>query len=122
MADPSAPATDIDDKLAGLRAELAEIVEQRSAAIVAGNPAEAARLDAEANQMERNIAAHEEAQRAVERAAVTIADDRDAARAERLRERLRKLARAARDRAEELNQAIGRAVDLGQIDDVASQN
>lgn len=106
MADPSAPAADIDENLAKLRAELAEIVEQRSAAIVAGNPAEAARLDAEANQMERNIAAHEEAQRAVDRAAATIVDEREAARAERLRERLKKLARAARERAEELNHAI----------------
>jgi hypothetical protein len=106
MADNSAPATELDEKLAGLRAELAKIIEQRSAAIVAGNVAEAARLDAEANQLDRNIAAHEEARLAVDRAAETLADEQQAARAERARERLKKLARAARERAEELNEAV----------------
>lgn len=106
MPDPSASATELDQRLATLRAELAEIIELRSAAIVAGNPAEAARLDAEANQRERNIGATEAARQAVDEAATTLADEEEAATARKRREHLKGLARTTRERAAALNDAI----------------
>lgn len=106
MANPSTSATELDERIATLRAELADIVEQRSAAIVAGNSAETARLDAEANQRERAITATEAARLAVDEAAATLADEEEAARARREREKLKGLARTARERAAALNEAI----------------
>lgn len=103
---PSSPATELDNRLATLRAELAEIVEHRSAAIVAGNSAEAARLDAEANQREREIVGIEAARLAVDEAAATLANEEEAARAQREREKLKGLARDVRQRAAALNEAI----------------
>lgn len=106
MANPSASATELDGRIATLRAELAEIVEQRSAAIVTGDTVEAARLDAEANHRERAITATEAARGAVDEAAATLADEAEATRARREREKVKALARTARERAAALNESI----------------
>lgn len=106
MPSPSTSATELDDRIATLRAELAGIVEQRSAAIVAGDAAAADHLDAEAVRRERAIRAAEAARLAVNEAAVALADEAEEVRARRERENLKGLARTARERAAALNDAI----------------
>ena len=99
-------ATPLVERLNTLKTELAEAVERRSAAIVAGNDAEAQRLDNECARLERAITATTAARAAVDEAADQL--QREAVEAEHAAvvNRLKKLCRTARQRAKELNDAI----------------
>lgn len=99
-------ATSLDERLNALKTELADAVERRSAAIVAGNDAEAQRLDNECARLERAITATTAARAAVDEAADQL--QREAVEAEHAAvvNRLKKLCRTARQRAKELNDAI----------------
>lgn len=99
-------ATALDERLALLNDHLTELAHQRSAAIVAGNDEEAKRLDAECAQLERDIAATMAARGAVDEAAAQLLAEAGEAEHMAMLAKLKKLARAARQRAAELNEQL----------------
>lgn len=99
-------ATSLDERLNALKTELADAVERRSAAIVAGNDAEAQRLDNECAKLERAITATTAARAAVDEAADQLQREAEEAEHAAVVNRLKKLCRTARQRAKELNEAI----------------
>lgn len=99
-------ATALDERLKTLNTELADAAERRSAAIVAGNDAEAQRLDDECARLERAITATMAARAAVDEAAEQLLHEAAEAEHQAVVNRLKKLCRTARQRAKELNEAM----------------
>lgn len=99
-------ATALDERLNTLNNELAATAERRSAAIVAGDDAEAQRLDDECARLERAITATMAARAAVDEAAEQLLQEAEEAEHAAVVTRLKKLCRTARQRAKELNDAI----------------
>lgn len=99
-------ATALDERLNTLNTELADTAERRSAAIVAGDEAEAQRFDDECARLERAIAATMAARAAVDEAAEQLLHEAEEAEHAAVVNRLKKLCRTARQRAKELNDAI----------------
>lgn len=99
-------ATALDERLNTLNTELVDTAERRSAAIVAGNDAEAQRLDDECARLERAITATMAARAAVDEAAEQLLHEAEEAEHAAVVNRLKKLCRTARQRAKELNDAI----------------
>lgn len=99
-------ATALDERLNTLNIELSATAERRSAAIVAGDDAEAQRLDDECARLERAITATMAARAAVDDAAKQLLHEAEEAEHAAVVNRLKKLCRTARQRAKELNDAI----------------